>query len=1131
MGGFTHLHVASHFSAHHGTRSPELLVAAAAAAGAPAAAITDRDGLYGAIRHVRACIDAGVGPIVGADLQIRTALEDGGERIHPVTVLAHGRNDGAGWAGLCRLVSAAHSPRRDRRPRVHRGTADRTAAVTRDRPAGFLLADGEPVGTLLLGPRSDVGAAITAGDHQHAGRLLADWKQRLPGALAVEIVWHLTRPGQPASLPHAALMLELAHELDVPAVLTNDVRYLHPDDAIAGDVLDAAGLLLPLGGFQPQPNAQAWLKPGAKMRIIARQVVDRSHLSRYVADELLSATEQLAERCVLDPDGDLAWKQPKVPELEAIGVTGDPTEVLWKTCQAGITERYFDAPRKTIDQVHDRLTFEMRTIIGFGYETYFLTVADVATLFRQMRMRHQARGSGVSSLVNYLLRISVVDPLEFDPPLVFERFLGNKRETLPDIDIDVESARRHEAYRRIFDRYGDHRVTLLSMQNRYQARGAVRDAGLALDLPPDQVDMVAKNLWRFQAREFGEVLNEKPELRDVATLIEQHEELQLLVDLTERLDRLPRHISMHPCGVILGNTNLMSTTPVQPSGLGLLMSQYDKDDIDDAGLLKLDVLGVRMQSAIAYSIQEIKRIHGPAAAAAGGFPIDAPFIKDDGTVEVDAAPHDDPATFEAIKTTNTLGMFQIESPGQRELGGRLQADDFGEIVIQVAAFRPGPQKTRSAAGYVDAKMFDNPTYLHDTFKPFLRETRGVVIYHEQILKILHTCTSVTLAEADELRRAMEKDLPRVEHLFRTRTPLQLDRNGNRIYSGRDIDRIWEQVSAFGAYGFAKAHAAAFAATTYHSAFLRTHWPAEFFAGLLTHDPGMYAKRLLAGEAQRLGVPLLPLDVNLSTDTYQVEPVANASRGLGIRIALVNVAGITAKELARILTGQPYASIDDFYTRASPSRPLLTKLAAVGALDSLTMIDGHAADRGDIIAHVRHLTARRSRPRIDETGNQLGIVVDDRNSIPAGHGQLEQAEAIATELGVLGLSTSGHPIDPFRTMLDSLGTTPASQLLTLHNKTEVLVAGIRVATQTPPMPSGKRVVFISVDDGSGVIADATFFDEAQDATGPALFSTRLLIIQGRTRRTGARGVSIEATRAWDLRDEWERWKPRLTNMDR
>jgi error-prone DNA polymerase len=741
-----------------------------------------------------------------------------------------------------------------------------------------------------------------------------------------------------------------------------------------------------------------------------------------------------------------------------------------------------------------------------------------------MRMRHQARGSGVSSLVNYLLRVSVVDPLEFDPPLVFERFLGNKRETLPDIDIDVESARRHEAYRAIFHRYGDHRVTLLSMQNRYQARGAVRDAGLALNLPPEQIDMVAKNLWRFQAREFGDVLTEKPELRDVATLIEQHAELQLLVDLTERLDRLPRHISMHPCGVILGNANLMSTTPVQPSGLGLLMSQYDKDDIDDAGLLKLDVLGVRMQSAIAHSIHEIQRIHGPAAAAAGGFPIDAPFIKDDGTVEVDAAPHDDAATFQAIKTTNTLGMFQIESPGQRELGGKLQADDFGEIVIQVAAFRPGPQKTRSAAGYVDAKMFDSPTYLHPTFKPFLLETRGVVIYHEQILKILHTCTGCTLAEADELRRAMEKDLPRVEHLFRTRTPLQLDRNGNRIYTDQDIDRIWEHVSAFGAYGFAKAHAAAFAATTYHSAFLRTHWPAEFFAGLLTHDPGMYAKRLLAGEAQRLGFPLLPLDVNTSSDTYRVEPVPGSpGRGLGIRIALVDVAGITSAELARILAGQPYASIDDFYTRASPSRPLITKLAAVGALDTLTNVDGHPADRGDIIAHVRQLTARRNRPHIHDTSNQLGIVVDDRSTLPTGHGRLEQAEAIATELSILGLATSGHPIDPYRAMLESLGVTPADQLLTLHNKTEVLVAGIRVATQTPPMPSGKRVVFISVDDGSGVIADATFFDEAQDATGPTLFNTRMLIIQGRTRRTGARGISIEATRAWDLRNEWERWK--------
>ncbi|WP_258932981.1 hypothetical protein [Nesterenkonia pannonica] len=261
--------------------------------------------------------------------------------------------------------------------------------------------------------------------------------------------------------------------------------------------------------------------------------------------------------------------------------------------------------------------------------------------------------------MTYLLRISNVDPVEHD--LLFERFLGSKRSTLPDIDVDIESARRHEVYHAIFERYGHDQVTLLSMQNRYRARGAARDAGLALGMEEHRIDQIAESLWRFNAREFRQVLDSKPELRDIAELVSAEPQVDLLVDLTERLDRLPRHISMHSCGVILGDEGLLSTTPTQPSGIGLPMSQFDKDDIDDMGLLKLDVLGVRMQSTLAYAVDEIQRINGPAAAVEGGLAPDAP-TSPEGRIDLDSLPKDDEATFAAIRTTHTLGMFQIESP-------------------------------------------------------------------------------------------------------------------------------------------------------------------------------------------------------------------------------------------------------------------------------------------------------------------------------------------------------------------------------------------------------------------------------------------------------------------------------------
>ncbi|GGA74876.1 DNA-directed DNA polymerase [Pseudoclavibacter endophyticus] len=1174
---FVHLHVASAFSSHHGTAWPEALVAAAAESGAPAAAITDRDGLSGAVRHIRACIAAGIAPIVGVDLALVPSrrrpgragrapgtsaggaaaglpLPDPPTRAR-VAVLAHGHNDGAGWAALSRLVSAAHTSRRGERAAAA-GTVNRTAGLARERFAPFLLGTDTPVGTLLLGPSSDVGLAVAAGERARAERLLRHWHEQLPGTVAVEIVCHLTEPGRPASLRHATRMLELAAACRVPAVLTNQVRYLQPDDAVTGDVLDAAGTLRPLGEFEPQPNAQAWHKPEPLMRALAELVAGRTDLGSAGAERLLAATAELAERAELDPDADVRWRQPKLPEPEVVGIAGDPDQQLLQRCESGITERYSGLRGGDRDRVLRRLGHELATIRNFGFATFFLSVANVTDLIRDMGVRVQARGSGAGSLVNYALRISNVDPLEHD--LLFERFLGRARTTLPDIDVDVESARRHDVYHAIFERYGSNRVTLLSMQSRYRARGAVRDAGLALGLDDAQIDLVAKQLWRFDAGQFREAIATKPELAPLAGMLHDDESLDLLVELTERLDRLPRHISMHPCGVLLGNDELLSVTPVQPSGIGLPMSQFDKDDIDDLGLLKLDVLGVRMQSALAFASDEIERIHGPRAALAGGIPVDAPYVTPTGRVVLDDIPHDDEATFEHIRTTNTLGMFQIESPGQRELIGKMQPDEYEDLIADISLFRPGPMKGNMVGPFLDVKHgYTSPQYLHPTFAPFLRETYGVVIYHEHVLRILHLCMGVDLAEADELRRLMEKRGESIEERFRRETAANVDERGRRRYSDADIDRIWRVLEGFGSFGFCKAHGAAFALPTWQSAWLKTHYPAEFFAGLLTHDPGMYPKRLLVGDARRMGIPILPLDVNRSGLDYRVERVRDTPPGqatqpgdLGVRLALTEVQGATAAELDRILSERPFTSLGDVAERARPSRRLFERLALVGALDAVvgvppeplglatisaprgggpaTVTRGAAAtsappapSRTDVVARVRELSAGRRAPARRPDEAQLPMLFDVHGTIEPRLPPPAPRERVIDELDILGIDLSEHVIDSYRPMLDELGVTRAGDLLDLRGGSDVLVAGIRVATQTPPMRSGKRVVFISVDDGTGC-ADATFFDEAQHKSGPLLFGTKLLVIRGTTRRTGERGVSIQAKQAWDLKQLWSEW---------
>jgi error-prone DNA polymerase len=385
---------------------------------------------------------------------------------------------------------------------------------------------------------------------------------------------------------------------------------------------------------------------------------------------------------------------------------------------------------------------------------------------------------------------------------------------------------------------------------------------------------------------------------------------------------------------------------------------------------------------------------------------------------------------------------------------------------------------------------------------------------------------ISLADADELRRRMEKQGENIEEMFRTATRRNVDEHGRRRFTDAQIDAIWEVLRDFGSFGFCKAHAAAFALPTWQSAWLKTHYPAEFFAGILTHDPGMYPKRLLLGDARRMSVPILPIDVNASTREFVVERVRATPPGwatrrgdLGIRLALSDVRGITDPEIDRILQQRPYESLGDFIARARPSRPLAERLALIGALDSL---ESQTLTRGELLAAVRR--APRAKPR-ETSPDALELPLQLHGSHAAveasGAPELDSRERVQAELDVLALDLSEHVIDGYRPLLDELGVTPAEQLASLRGGAEVIVAGVRVATQTPPMRTGKRVVFISVDDGTGC-ADAAFFDEAQERSGDVLFGTPLLLIHGTVRRTGERGVSVQAESARDLKRAWEEY---------
>ncbi|HSP52659.1 MAG TPA: DNA polymerase III subunit alpha, partial [Cryobacterium sp.] len=620
-----------------------------------------------------------------------------------------------------------------------------------------------------------------------------------------------------------------------------------------------------------------------------------------------------------------------------------------------------------------------------------------------------------------------------------------------------------------------------------RGRGAVRDAGLALGMNHEQVAAVAKQMWRFNARDFRRALAEKPELEPLAAEVRTSSQLDLLVDLTIKLDRLPRHISVHPCGVILSDASLLDRTPVQASGMGLPMSQFDKHDMDPMGLIKLDILGVRMQSAMAHALQEHHRLSGE-------------------TIDLDRIPLDDPATFELIRSTRTLGIFQIESPGQMELVGKLQPEVFNDLTVEISLFRPGPMQNNMPLHYLEARHGEvTPDYLHPRFEPILRETQGVVIFHEQVMRLFDELTGCGLGRADVLRRHLGKpgDLPRIEAFVREHA---LERGFPPVV----ISQVWQVLAGFGSFGFAKAHGAAFALPTYQSAWLKAHHPAEFLAGLLTHDPGMWPKDLIVAEARHLGVPVLGLDVQHSALDYQVEELADGRRG--IRLALPELAGSSEAERARIVRHQPFTSLQDFRDRVRPGRRTFEALARVGALDSFI---GYDRDRRhELLTRIQALRGRAAV--IDD--NQLAFDLElPPPALPGGvispdlHGRTQTD----LELQGLHLAVGHHQMERFHPLFAQLGVTPASRLQDLPGGTEVLIAGVRRATNTPPMRNGRRVVFVSLDDGTGPVSNVVFFHDAQERVGGRVFATHYLLVRGRTRRSGARGVSVTGENLWDL----------------
>jgi error-prone DNA polymerase len=788
--------------------------------------------------------------------------------------------------------------------------------------------------------------------------------------------------------------------------------------------------------------------------------------------DLCDATLRIAETCTFD----LGLKRMHFPDFP-VPEGRSASSVLAERCRRGIEDRDVHPT----PEVLARLDHELVMIDEMGSSAFFLTVADIVADIKAMGIRCACRGSAAGSLVCYLTAISDVDPVRHDLP--FERFMNPMRDEPPDIDIDVESARREDVYDMVLSRHGDDRAACVAMIDTYRARSAVREVGKALGLPDAELGVVAKAFPHISASHLREAIDRLPELHGINLPMPQ---LELLFRVAERLDGFPRHIALHPCGIVLSNHELVDRVPLERSANGHRMIQADKDDVELLGYLKLDVLGIRMLSSMRHALDEIARTTGEK-------------------VDLDRIATDDIPTFELIRASDTLGCFQIESPGQRELLQKLQPTRWEDLIVDISLFRPGPVKSDMIQPYLRRRMgMEEPVYIHPDLRPALSETHGVIVYHEQVIRALAAIAGYDLTYADHIRRHLDREdmLPAFRADF-------LEKATARGVDLAAAEKAWAAVAEFASFGFCKAHAAAFAVPTYQSAWLKAHYPAHFLAGILTHDPGMYPRRLLLEDARLHDIPILPLDANVSEPEYVAEETADGV--FGIRLALQDVHGISDAEVRSIMQGRadrPFRDVGDFLRRTTCSRPVTEALAHAGAFDRLaTQPNSRRAGQN----RRTHLYAAMTTAP-EREGDQLTLA--DAAAPAYRFADYSDAEVVRAELEVLGLDATRHIVTFFEPLLADLGVTRTKDLHACRGGQKVMVAGVKVASQTPAIRSGQRIIFLTLDDATGPV-EVTVFESVQPKVAKTVFHSYAMAVWGQLRRTGVKGVSILAEEVWDL----------------
>ncbi len=968
---FVPLRVLSSYSMLEGAIEPKAIAKLARERGFPAIAICDRNGLYGTIAFAAACRNEGVQPIVGTLLGV---AREGGEG--PIDYLPLYAQDEAGWQNLCHLVSRAHLGRPfELEPHVTLGDlAGRTEGLI------ALTGAGEGTVTRLLaeGRRDRAEAALEA----------------LAGLFPERLYVELARNGDPIAEAAEDRLVELAYACDLPLVATNPANFGDPHMHAAHDAMLCIAHSTHLDSAdRPRSNAEAFVKSAPMMEELFADL-----------PEATANTLVVAQRCAFAPPK----RKPILPSLA--GDLDGEAEMLRADARAGLAARlsaYGELEDEDRQAYFDRLDFELDVIVRMGFPGYFLIVADFIKWAKAQGIPvGPGRGSGAGSLVAWALTITDLDPIRLG--LLFERFLNPERVSMPDFDIDFCETRRGEVIRYVQQRYGHDRVAQIITFGKLKARAVLRDCGRILQMSYGHVDRLCKMVpnhptdpWTLP-RTLNGVAEFKREY-------DNDNEVRRLIDLAMQLEGFPRNSSTHAAGVVIGDRPLAELVPLyRDPRSDIPVTQFDMKFVEDAGLVKFDFLGLKTLSVLRKAVDLLAR---------RGIEVD-----------LGALPWDDGQVYELLKRGDTVGVFQLESEGMRRTLAAVKPTNFGDIIALVSLYRPGPMDNIPLFGRRKNGL-EAIEYPHPKLEGILAETYGIFVYQEQVMQAAQVLAGYSLGDADLLRRAMGKKIQAEMDAQRARFV-----DGCKDVSGIDkakANELFDLIDKFAGYGFNKSHAAAYALLSYQTAWLKTHYPEEFYAASMCFDMHQSEKlAVFVDDLRRNGLTLLGPDMNRSEAEFVVE---QTELGLAVRYALAGIRNVGEKAMEQIVAEReahgPFESLEDLFRRMPPgamNRRQLEGLAGAGAFDSLE------PNRAKVLANADMLLAVAEAAERERESGQAGLFGGEDHAAPALRlAEAEswtRAEQMAAERETFGFYFAAHPVEQFRAIASANGARSYGSLM-------------------------------------------------------------------------------------------------------